>query len=650
MKKYAFLIALFIGIQLFGFTQDYANQFGNVGQEEIEMTHYEKDKSAEAVVLFDIGKSYFDQKDGDFTIIFIRTRRIKIFSEAGIEYAEVEIPFYNKNGIHEKVFGVEAYSYNEEDGKIIKTALDLKNTYDKKTSSSWSEKTFAIPAVKAGSVIEYRYKISSTYKFNLRDWEFQSRIPTVYSEYEVKMIPFYTYNFLLQGTSGFDKRTSYVDKGLPKSYYSAKYNEKVFQFGMKDVPAFKGEKFITSINDYIIQLDFQLSKYTSVDGLETKVITTWPDMVKDLLKEKRFGKFIKSSKKIGQKLIYDELINKTEKEKFDFIIDYVKANYSYNGRRDKYSNKPLRKFLDDKMGNSASLNLFAIGLLQAYGIDAQPIIISTRKHGIIKYDYPYFTFFNNVIIYANIDGQEILADATNENLKNDRIPWQCINDKGLLIKKGDIQWINLQRTFSSEKTREFVINFTNPKVNTSIKIISNEYDAVKLRDEIGNDQQVYLDKMLNNRSFYVDSSLVITNLKDANEPLIIEYQMRKTATGLNGKIYISPFLGQTIGDNPLKQKSRNYPIDMVYSKKRSFISSIAIPEGYKVHFLPEEQVIENAKFDLHYQISSTKDSVQISFDYHFKKPVYSAADYSKIKFYFTQVVKKGQEKVVLVEE
>jgi len=654
MKNRALLIILILGLQLLGFSQktsqNMVDSFGKVSQEELEMAYYEKDKSAEAVVLFDIGKSYFDQKDNSFNIIYSRTRRIKIFSEAGIKYAEVEIPFYNKNGIYEKVFDIEAYSYNDKDGQVIKTALDLKNTYVKKTSSSWSEKTFAIPAVKAGSVIEYRYKVSTTYKSRLRDWQFQSRIPTIYSEYQVKMIPFYTYNFLLQGARGFDTRTSYVDKGLPKSYYSAKYHEKVFQFGMKDVPAFKSEKFITSMNDYVIQLDFQLSKYTNVEGTSTKVMTTWPDMINDLRKEKIFGKYIKTSKKIAPQLIHDQLEGKTEKEKFDFLIDYVKTNFSHNHRRDKYASKTPKKFIADKIGNSADINLFTIGLLRAYGIEAYPVIISTRSHGIIKYEYPYYHFFNYVIISAYVDGQEILTDATNKYLKNDRIPWKCINDKGLLIKKGVVEWVHLQRPFSSERKTEIAISFKEEKLNASLKIKHNEYDAAKLRDEIDGSEQRYLDEILRNIDFYVDSSLHISNLMNIEEPLIIEYQFRKIATRMNGKIYIPPFLGETIGDNPLKQDSRNYPIDMVYSKKREFVSVIAIPEAYKVSFLPEEEHIENAKFELDYQVNSSADSVQISFSYHFKKPVYSAADYSKIKFYFTQIVKKGQEKIVLEKE
>ena len=43
-----------------------------------------------------------------------------------------------------------------------------------------------MPNVKVGSVIEITYKVRSDFIFNFQDWEFQSTIPTVWSEYQRK--------------------------------------------------------------------------------------------------------------------------------------------------------------------------------------------------------------------------------------------------------------------------------------------------------------------------------------------------------------------------------------------------------------------------------------------------------------------------------
>ena len=78
------------------------------------------------------------------------------------------------------------HSYNFENGRLNKSSFDASNTYDEKKNEYWNIKKFAIPNVKVGSVIEYKYKINSQNKFNFRDWEFQWKIPVVYSEYVTK--------------------------------------------------------------------------------------------------------------------------------------------------------------------------------------------------------------------------------------------------------------------------------------------------------------------------------------------------------------------------------------------------------------------------------------------------------------------------------
>ena len=72
---------------------------------------------------------------------------------------------------------------------------------------------------------------------------------------------------------------------------------------MKNVPAFNSEEFISSINDYIIKIDFQLSKIHTTSGVSIDVITTWEELSKELLTHQDFGKYINKSKRLASHLI-----------------------------------------------------------------------------------------------------------------------------------------------------------------------------------------------------------------------------------------------------------------------------------------------------------------------------------------------------------
>src|SRR5665647_217449 len=110
---------------------------------------------------------------------------------------------------------------------------------DEEFNEHWYNNKFAMPDVKEGSVIEISYKIKSPYLFNFRGWEFQNRIPVIFSEYTVNMIPFYEYSNMLQGANKFDGFRSYETTSTSSPLGSIAYNDMAYCYTMKDLPAFK---------------------------------------------------------------------------------------------------------------------------------------------------------------------------------------------------------------------------------------------------------------------------------------------------------------------------------------------------------------------------------------------------------------------------
>ena len=58
-----------------------------------------------------------------------------------------------------------------------------------------------------------------------------------------------------------------------------------------------------------------------------------------------------------------------------------------------FTNKSVKDLLSSKTGNSAEINLFLAGMLNAAGIEAYPVITSTRSNGKIQSDYPFLQPF-----------------------------------------------------------------------------------------------------------------------------------------------------------------------------------------------------------------------------------------------------------------
>lgn len=648
-KKLQLLLSLFaviLCLPVIG--QDFSQEFGKVGRAEFELKQYAPDKEAEAVVLFDIGKTKFEESQNAFDVIFERESRIKILSQEGVDYAEIQIPYYQEGSIYEQVYDVEAYSYNIEDGRLVEAVLDISNIFDERINKYWKMKKFAVPNAKSGSIIEYKYKIKSPEVFNLRDWRFQWKIPVVHSKYEIRMIPFYSYAFILQGANKFDSYTVKQHREK-RSYLGLAFQDNIHTYIINEVPAFKSEDFITSINDFIIKLDFQLSEVNYPSGGTKEVMTTWEKMNADLLNEKNFGRYINRSERQARRLFdIDDVKRMPEKERFNFVLDFVKSNYNWNKRNGKFATKTTNDFVSDKFGNSADVNLFTIGLLNAVDLKAKPVLISTRQNGKIKFNYPLLSYFNYVTIIVDVDGEKINTDATEILSLNDRIPTRCFNDKGLIVDNEKVEWVNLEFPILSETQDEIRIEIAdNEFMKTSISKTATEYDALFYRNNYGNNLETIKGNLDNKNFTIIDSTINIQNQYNREKPYTLTYSKTSKPEIIQDKIYISPFLDKVISDNPLKQDVRTYPVDMVYPRKRGFTTTIIIPEDYEVEYIPKDREIKNQLFELSYLIEQKEEEIAISFHYTFNNAIYFPNNYLHIKAFFDEIVEHGNEKIVL---
>ena len=651
MKKSLLLSLLAIIGFLTSPAQDYFEKIGKISKEEIDMPNCSFDPTADAVVLFDVGTSGFMKTDDGFDVLYKRITRVKILTEAGKKYADVAIEYYQKGDIDEKVTIIEANTYSVgENGALKKSKLDQSSCYVEKESKNYRLLKFAMPDVKPGSIIEFEYTVASQYFFNLRDWEFQWEIPVLYSRYEVRMIPFYQYTWLLQGRNKLDELETYEDRsGLQQSNYGVTYNENVSKFVLKNVPAFNDEEFIPSKEDYIIKVNFQLSAFFPPSGGKVDIMTTWPELVKNYLKDDKIGKYIKKCRSnSGDVLDPDSLTGKTQMQIFDYIVNYAKNNFKWDSELGQYSNKSVSELQKDKSGNGAAINLWLVGAMQEAGLEAYPVALSTRKHGKILSDYPFDDAFNNMAVLANIDGKSILTDATDPYCLNYRLPIKSMNDKGLVIDKDNMKWISLQSPVISNLTTSIKIDSIGKEFTSTVIQTATEYEALHLRNTYGDDKVELLDN-LNKKYNVVDNSLIVKNVLDRTRPLVYGYKTSNKTEVINNKIYIQPFLSEVYSENPLKQKTRTYPVDMTYPVKQTYQSEIIIPEGYTVQFLPDKSSLSDDLFELDYSASQTESRINVVLMYSFKHSIYKPEEYNRVKTLFDRIVKKSTEKIVLVK-
>jgi hypothetical protein len=658
MKK-LLIISLFLS--QFAYSQKLEIEFGKVSQKEIDMIHYEKDKEAKAVILYDKGNSIFFNTDNGYDIRFTRHKRIKIFDKSESQYAEVSIPYYvDGYGKVETIKSIEAFTYNITDGRLTQKKLDPSTIYVERINERWYNKKFIFPDVQDGSIIEYRYVLETPFVFNLPDWIFQDKIPTIYSEYQVSMIPFYEYVYIVQGISKFDYQNSVVASekrswGKVAEIYGKNegsgvvFHDYVHTYVMRNVPAFNDESYISSVNDYIIKMDFQLAKFNRPNGGISKIISTWPALNESLLKHEKFGKYLKSSSKIAKKVLSETLIlsGKEDEQKAKEIIDYVKSNFEWDGHYGKYASQSAKDFFNKKKGNSADINLFMIAILNEAKIDAKPLILSTRDNGKIASNHPFDHFTNYVIALINTD-LPFLADGTEDLIPYNKLPIRCYNEKGLVVEKTNTpNWISLaNNTLSVEKsTIRMKLDSISMDVLTQVCIQDTEYEAFLVRNRFKNDS-------LKLKEFYA------RKVGDIKKTRTIGYESTSSSYSMNfetqfeteklgDNIVIKPFLNLPLSKNYLTQRNRTYPVDFIYPWENNFESILEIPADFIVSELPEGYNLDNELAEISLNYSLDNRILTVKGYYRFKKSTYFANEYARIKHYLDQVVKIFNQPILL---
>ncbi|HET8828359.1 MAG TPA: hypothetical protein VFM79_03420, partial [Pelobium sp.] len=271
-----------------------------------------------------------------------------------------------------------------------------------------------------------------------------------------------------------------------------------------------------------------------------------------------------------------------------------------------------------------------------------------RDHGKIPLNYPFEHFFNDLVAIVKINGKFLLTDATEDLSQYDRIPYRCINEKGLMVVKNTDPWVKLNQNLISIQQETLKLQLL-PDVDSVAGNISRqmtEYIALNYKNAYRNKEED-IEKALIKEGFYQISDLSTDNYNNTNAPYQISFNTKMPIEKFENSVFIKPFLSLPIDDNILKQETRIYPVDMVYQNRRIFKSEIEIPTAYSVTKLPQNYNFEDDLVQIIFSTKEVDGVIKTQGSYFFKKAVYEATEYGRLKTHFDNLVKVFNEKIVL---
>ena len=198
-------------------------ELGKVSITELQEKVHPLDSTAAAAILYNKARTFFKYSGRDgFSINTEYEIRIKIYKKEGLEWANHQVDYYvgYEKYNDDQVEFSNAITYNLENGNIVKTKLKREGNFDKKINKYWNEASIAMPNVKVGSVIEYKYTLKSENIVKFRRFDFQYEIPVNYSEYITEIPEFFVYKTVVGGILNVNSESKVVTGFLDYSYYN----------------------------------------------------------------------------------------------------------------------------------------------------------------------------------------------------------------------------------------------------------------------------------------------------------------------------------------------------------------------------------------------------------------------------------------------
>ncbi len=538
----------------------------------------EKDADAEAIfweVRVDDGEM------GD--LIFTHYIRIKVFTERGREsQSKIDIPFGKIFGSNFKVKDIAARTIKP-DGTTVELKKEdvFEREIVKASGIKLKAKSFAMPSVEPGSIIEYRWReVRANRSANYTRLQFQRDIPVQNVKYYIKPYPF-------------------PDRGMRARIFQgslpplAKEKNGFYSFTMTNMAAYHVEPHMPP-EDQV--RTWMLIYYTREEKIETQKFwkdlgKTFYDLTKSLLKPND------EVKRIAASVIGDAA---TPEEKLERLYNFVRTTIK-NASDDAsgLSAAEIAKVKDNKspgdtlkrgIGTSGDIDLLFAALATAAGFDARIALVGDRSDIFFDPSFanPYFIDPSNIAV--KVGDQWRFYNPGLNYVPPGMLRWQEEGQDALVTDPKETAWIKTPVTPAEKSVVKRTAKLTLSDDGTLEGDVEIQYTgqlAIERKEENDEEsparrEEILREEIKRQMSTAELSNIRIENVTDHAKPFVYAYHVRVPgyAERTGKRLFLRPAFFQH-GIGPMFPTSeRNNLVYFHYPWSEQDSVEIRLPAGY----------------------------------------------------------------------
>ncbi len=619
------------------------------------------DSGVAAVVLSDYGRTSFVQEGSGFQVRFERTRRVKILREAGLDEATIKLQLYHRDNGYENLVSLSGAAWNVEGGKLQRTETKNSAGTTVRLSDYVNERRLTLAGARVGSVVEIGYVTQSDFIFTLPTWQFEIEdIPVRRSELLVEIPQLFDYAVELLSYYPFALEEQSLKPYQAMSVNGQQIKATHLHWVMRDVPAFRTERFITTPNDYMAHAQFQLRAASMPGSGYRAYTTTWDKASGELLLHSRFGGILGAVGELAKPLRALRESEPDQAVRAQAVVELVRGAIAWNGVSSIYAAGQLAEALRQHKGNSADINLLLVSSLRTAGINADPVILSTRDHGAVPDMLPLLDRFNFVLAAVQLPGQPepLLLDATTPLAPPGMLPERCLGTRGRLIARYESsqRWLPIAAT---QKYTSFLSGTVTPDgrggTTATLRLALTGYAAQRARRRAA---ELTPEQMVSR--YYTPApgaqltQRTVTQPTDATQPVTLEIGVSEPAepgAALPALVLVNLKSYGGLTENPFNAPERRFSVDLGSPIVETIMLEVAVPAGYAIESVPA--ALNTRTPDGHvraqYLCTPAPDgrSVQVSSTLSLARASFAPEEYDALRTVYGRLVAKHAEMLVL---
>jgi Domain of Unknown Function with PDB structure (DUF3857) len=626
----------------------HADDWLPITQEELKMTSEPKAPGAPAIYLYrQVDRDDFASSEQVYV-------RIKILTQEGLKRANIEIPFQKD---YEAIRDIHARTIRP-DGSIV--VFDGK-VYDQPVIASRSTNTwiatFTMPAVEVGGIIECRY------------WH-RLRLGWVSDSRWLLNADLFTQDakFSLQPNRQFPLRWSWP-LGLPEGTKPPQMDHHTIRLETHDVPAFVSEPYMPPESQLRLRVDFIYAFNNQHPANDPAVF--WRIYAKGWNASiDRFLGWHHSMVKAVSQIVQAGDSPEVKLRKIYSRTQQIE-NLSYEGlRTEQEVNRENPNDIHDTedvwshgYGNRVQVTWLCLALARAAGIEAYPVLVSTRNQYFFDKRLMNPGQLTASIILVKLDGKEIYLAPGVPFTPFGMLPWEESGVTGLRIDENGGDWINtpfaapalsiVQRKATLHLDESGSLQGKLAVTYTGLEAL---WRRLRERNEDGPARTQFLENDLKS-AIPVGSDVTLTNEPDwrSSDPqLVAEFDLKVPGWVTSaGHYHLLPeglFAAEEQHEFQHEAAERKYPIYFEFAFDHQDDVTIELPPGWRMSSIPRAQkaslgllvyaaTADNASGALHLQRDLTQNLL-----------IQNPDRYDTISDFFQKVRTGDEEQVVISPE